>query len=96
VPADPPVVLTVRVAGVPIVIEPGLIEHVGVDVDDGSTEQERATDPMNAANALTFTVEVDDSPGLTRLGASPEAASEKSGLRLNTVPKSEALPAVVP
>lgn len=90
-----PVVLTVRVAEVPGVMEPGLIEHFGANAGDGFTEQERATEPPNAANAVIFTLEVDDPPGLTRFGVSPEAESEKSGVISNTVPKFEAPPAVV-
>jgi hypothetical protein len=90
-----PVVLTVRVAGVPGVIEPGLIEHVGANADDGVTEQERAAKPLNAANALIFTAEVEDAPALTGFGASPEAESEKSGVISNTVPKFGMPPEVV-
>ena len=90
-----PVVLTVRVAAVPGVMEPGLIEHVGADAADGVTEQVRATVPVNTAKALIVTVEVDDAPGLTGFGVNPEAASEKSGVRSNTVPTFEAPPAVV-
>jgi hypothetical protein len=95
-----PVVLTVRVAGVPGVMEPGLIEHCGAIPGDGCTKQERVTEPLNAEIAVTFTVAVDDPPGLTVLGVSPEAESEKSGVISNgvisnTVPKFEAPPAVV-
>lgn len=92
-----PVVLTVSMAGLPGVIEPGLIEHFGAIAGDGCTEQERATEPLNAEVAVIFTVAVDDPPGLTVLGVSPEAETEKAGASAisNTVPKLESPPAVV-
>jgi len=85
-----PGVLTVRVAGVPGVMEPGLIEHFGANAGEGATEQERDTVPLNAANGLISTVEVDDPPGLTGFGENPEVDREKSGVISNTVPTLEA------
>jgi hypothetical protein len=70
---------TVNIAAVPAVAELGLIEHRGASAGEGCTEHERATEPLNPPAAVTFTVEVDDAPGLTVLGASGEMASEKSG-----------------
>jgi hypothetical protein len=82
-----PVVLTVRVAGVPGGMELGLIEHLGADAGDGCTEQERVTDLLNGSRGVTYTVEIDDAPGLTVLGVSAEEVSEKSGLISNIFPK---------
>jgi hypothetical protein len=42
----------------------------------------KATDPLNELSGFTFTVEVDDPPGLTLTGVSAEADTEKS--RSNT------------
>jgi len=90
-----PVVLTVRVATVPGVIDAGLIEHFGASGGDGLTEQVRATEPPNAANGLTFRLEVDDAPGFTKAGESPAADTEKSGAIPKIAPRFEAPPAVV-
>ncbi len=68
-----PVVCRVSVAGVPGGVEVGLIEHVGASAGVGCTEQVRATEPLNAFSAATFSVEVDDPPGLTVPGVSAEA-----------------------
>ena len=72
------VVLTVRLAGVPGVVDLGLIEHAGASVGKGITAQVRATEPLNPPDAITFTVDVDDAPGLTVAGVDAEAESEKS------------------
>ena len=70
---------TVSVAGVPGIAELGLIEHVGASAGVGVTAQVRATELKNPpAAATTFTVEVDDAPGLTAGGVNAEADSEKS------------------
>lgn len=60
--------VTVRVAGVPTVMEAGLIEHCGAIPEDGCTKQDRATEPLNVEIAVIVTVEVEDPPGLIVLG----------------------------
>ena len=78
-----PVVRTVSVAGVPGITELGLIEHVGASTGKGVTAQVSATALKNPfAAGTTFTVEVDDAPGLTVVGVSAEAESEKSELNV--------------
>ena len=70
---------TVRVAAVPGITEFGLIEHVGASAGVGVTAHVRATELKNPfASGTTFTVEVDDAPGLTVAGVSAEAEREKS------------------
>jgi hypothetical protein len=81
-PATAGVVRTVRVAEVPGVAGLGPTEHVGARAGAGCTEQVKATDPLNVLSGVTFTVEVDDPPGLTLAGVSAEAETEKS--RSNT------------
>ena len=79
-------------------MEPGLIEHCGAIAGDGCTEQDRVAEPLNPEIAARFTVAMEDPPGLTVLGASRSADSEKSGMAAvisNTVPKVEAPPALV-
>jgi len=92
-----PVVLTVRTAGVPATMEPGLIEHFGAITGDGCTEHERATEPLTMEPAPIFTVAVDEPPALTVLGVSPEEESEKVGASVSwkVVPRFEVPPAVV-
>ena len=78
-----PVVLTVSVAAVPGITELGLTEHVGASAGVGVTAQVSATSLKNPfAAGTTFTVEVDDAPGLTVVGVSAEAESEKSELNV--------------
>ena len=72
--------LTVSLAGIPAVVELGLIEHFGARGRNGCTEQERATALLKPPVVVTFTVAVDDAPGLTVPGVSGEAESEKSGV----------------
>ena len=81
-PAVGPVVLTVSVAGIPAVVELGLIEHFGASNGNGSTEQERATAELKPPAVVTFTVAVDDPPGLTVPGVSGEAVTVKSGVAM--------------
>jgi hypothetical protein len=54
------------------------MEHVGASAGAGCTEHESATAPLNPAAAVTFTVEVDEPPGLTAAGVSAKEGSEKS------------------
>lgn len=64
-------------------MELGLIEHVGARAGVGDTAQVSATALKNPfAAGTTFTVEVDDAPGLTVVGVSAEAESEKSELNV--------------
>ena len=72
--------LTVKIAGVPAVIEPGLIEHFGAIAGDGCTEQDRVTEPLKPEIAVVLTAAVDDPPRVTVLGVSPEVAGAKSGM----------------
>ena len=72
--------LTVKIAAVPAVVELGLIEHFGASDGNGCTEQERATGELKPPAVVTFTVAVDDAPGLTVPGVSGEAETEKSGI----------------
>jgi hypothetical protein len=72
-------VRTVSVAGVPGITELGLIEHAGASAGVGVTAHVRATELKNPpAAGTTFIVEVADAPGLTAVGVSAEAESEKS------------------
>ena len=73
-------VLTVNIAGIPFIVELGLIEHFGARGGNGCTEQERATALPKPPVVVTFTVAVDDAPGLTVPGVSGEAETEKSGI----------------
>jgi hypothetical protein len=76
-------VLTVSVAAVPGITEVGLIEHVGASAGVGETAQVSATALKNPfAAGTTFTLEVDDAPGLTAAGMSAVAESEKSELNV--------------
>jgi len=76
------VVLTVNIAGIPFIVELGLIEHFGARGGNGCTEQERATALLKPPVVVTFTVAVDDAPGLTVPGVSGEAESENSGVTM--------------
>ena len=46
-------------------MELGLIEHFGASDGKGFTEQERATALLKPPAVVTFTVAVDDVPGLS-------------------------------
>ncbi len=60
--------VTVSVAGVPEVTEPGLIEHCGARAGAGCTEQVNATESLNPPEGVTSRMEEDEPPGLTVLG----------------------------
>ena len=82
--------VTVSVAGVPGVMEPGLSEHWGARAGVGVTEQESVIEPLNPATVVMVKVELEDPPGLICFGESPEAESEKSGVTgaiLNITPQ---------
>ena len=73
------IVLTVSVAGVPGITDPGLIEHVGASAGAGVTAQVSATELKNPfASAATLIVELAEPPALTAAGVSAEAETEKS------------------
>jgi hypothetical protein len=60
-------------------MELGLIEHVGASAGKGVTAQVSATELKNPlAAATTFTMEVEDAPGLTAAGVSAVAETVKS------------------
>jgi hypothetical protein len=72
------VVLTVSVAGVPGVTEPGVTEHCGANCGDGDTEQVSETELLKLPTAVTSMLEVADCPGLTVSGESVDVETEKS------------------
>lgn len=73
------VVVTVSWAGVPGLVELGVIEHVGAKAGEGWTAQDRATEPLKPPTDVIVTAEVEELPGLTVEGVRPEARSVKSG-----------------
>ena len=73
------VLVMVRVAGVPGVIEFGFREHCGACAGEGCTEQVKATEPVNPLTAPTSTLAVELCPGLIAPGVAAVEDMEKSG-----------------
>ena len=73
------VLVTVTVAGVPGLTEPGLAEHWGANCGVGCTEQVRETELLKPLTAPTLTLEVELCPGLIALGVAAVEDMEKSG-----------------
>lgn len=74
-----PVVVTVKVAGVPGATEPGLMEHCGAFAGCGDTEHVSETEFVKPLSAVRVTAEVAPPPGLTVAGEIDDADNEKSG-----------------
>jgi len=74
-----PVVVTVKVAGVPGATELGLMEHCGAFAGCGDTEHVSETEFVKPLSAVSVTAEVACPPGLTVAGEINDADSEKSG-----------------
>ena len=53
--------------------------HVGAGAAVGVTEQVKATKSLNPPKAVTFTVAVDEPPGLTVAGVSVDVETKKVG-----------------
>jgi len=73
------VVVTVTVAGVPGLTEPGLTEHWGDSCGIGCTEQVRETELVKPLTASMLTLDVELCPGLIASGVAAVEDTEKSG-----------------
>jgi len=59
--------------------ELGVTEHFGDSAEEGFTEHESETLPLNPATDVMLKVELADPPGLILFGENAEAEIEKSG-----------------